>query len=309
MFYNVENWFDSYVDTTRQYNEFSPEGNRHWTYSRYTDKKHNVYKVITAVGSGELPAIVAFAEVENRWVLEDLVGTTPLKNFNYNVVHYESGDDRGIDVGLIYLEDDFTVCFSTPVSIPASGGTTLQTRDILYVKGTLLSDTLHLLINHWPSRYGGLLETDPLRVAAAETLKSITDSISKAQANSAILVMGDFNDNPGDQSLRLLTDSDKHPLYPIPSSATNTQVEGSLKYQGKWEQFDQFLVSEGLRENLSSAWVCSNEAVVFDADFLLEKDEKHLGLKPFRTYSGFRYHGGFSDHLPIFVDLYAIDPK
>jgi endonuclease/exonuclease/phosphatase family metal-dependent hydrolase len=184
-----------------------------------------------------------------------------------------------------------------------------RTRDILYVKGLLGNDSLHLFINHWPSRYGGLLETNDIRLAAAKRLKAVTDSICHIQPSSAVLVMGDFNDNPSDESIQYLTRNEQCPLLSIQASTTHEQVKGTLKYRGNWELFDQVLVSEGMSNGCSGIAIVNEKAHIFSPDFLLKKDERYLGVKPLRTYEGFNYTNGFSDHLPIFVDIYHHKPK
>lgn len=305
VFYNAENYFDPLKDTAREYNEFVAEGVRHWTWNRYEEKRNKIYKVITAVGEGDPASIVAFAEIENRMVLEDLLEKTPLKSQNYQIIHFESEDKRGIDVGLIFLEDRFHPVYAASIPVLYARDADFRTRDILYVKGLLGPDSLHIFINHWPSRYGGLLETKDLRFAAAKTLKSVTDSICRVQPLSAILVMGDFNDNPSDESINLLTDHDPCPLLNLSAVAANRQVNGTMKYRGNWESFDQVLISEGIRNGLSGIEIDGGGAHIFSPDFLLKTDDKYLGVKPMRTYEGYKYMDGFSDHLPIFIDLYS----
>ncbi len=204
VFYNVENFFDPYPDSTIDYNEFVPDGDRHWNHSRYKTKRNQVYKVITAIGGWKLPALVAFAEIENRFVLDDLLKNTPLWNDDYQVVHFESIDHRGIDVGLIYNEKQVELIDAKPIRYRNIDGTALATRDILYAKFLLSDDTVHLLINHWPSRYGGTLQTASLRKLAATVLRKKVDSICGAVYQPKILIMGDFNDDPEDESIRFL---------------------------------------------------------------------------------------------------------
>lgn len=304
VFYNVENYFDTFEDSTNTYNEFTPEGDRHWTYSRYHQKRNRIYKVITALGRWESAAIVAFAELENRFVLEDLIDNTPLKNYNYQVVHHESGDHRGIDVGLIYDPDKVTLLSSRPIRLLTDDDSEIETRDILYAKCLIAEDTLHLFINHWPSRYGGMLQSAPLRKLAAKSLKAVSDSICIADKNPNILIMGDFNDDPDDESIQILTNHEEGcRLYNLALFASNTQVKGTLKYQADWNTFDQVIISANMLTNANSMAVQNGTGYIFDAAFLLEPDEKHLGIKPKRTYIGYRYNGGFSDHLPVFVDI------
>ncbi|NOX84518.1 MAG: hypothetical protein GXO86_00905 [Chlorobi bacterium] len=204
-FYNVENFFDPFPDTTMDYNEFTPDGDRHWTRERYHSKQQHIFKVIAALGEWEPVTLMGFAEIENRLVLEELIDNTPLKNDHYKVVHFESHDHRGIDVGAIYLPDRLTLLHAHPISLKSKNDSIMRTRDILYMKFLMGGDTLHVFFNHWPSRYGGLLETKPLRHLAAAVLKSACDSICGIVRNPNILIMGDFNDDPTDESIRYLT--------------------------------------------------------------------------------------------------------
>ncbi len=304
-FYNVENYFDPFVDSTTSYNEFTPDGVRHWTFSRYKLKRNQIYKVITALGGWQSPSIVGFAELENRFVLEDLVENTPLKNDNYQVIHFESIDHRGIDAGLIYNPAEVEILFAKPIRLYREDGSAFTTRDILYAKFLIAADTLHLFINHWPSRYGGLLQTDPLRKLASKKLKQVTDSVCRVVKNPNILIMGDFNDDPEDESIQFLTaPNDQCQLQNLDLVPTDFPVEGTLKYRSDWNTFDQVIASEFLLQNSNGLKIENKHAKLFSASFLLEEDQKHLGIKPKRTYIGYTYHGGFSDHLPVFVDIY-----
>jgi len=309
MFYNVENYFDPFVDSLSSYNEFVPDGMRHWTYSRYIDKRNKIYKVITGLGGWQYPTIVAFAEIENRFVLEDLIASTPLKNAGYEIIHFESKDERGIDVGMIYLADHFKPLHAQIIPIIFENDTADKTRDILYVKGYLGSNSLHLFINHWPSRYGGLMASSPLRLTASKTLIRVCDSVCISDANAKVLIMGDFNDDRENESLKLLEDGSVCGLQILQMESKNKDVKGTLKYQGNWDVFDNIIVSGALLNSNSGLSLAGNSGHVFDAPFLLESDERHLGVKPFRTYTGYKYNEGFSDHLPVFVDIYTHKSK
>jgi hypothetical protein len=305
----VENFFDIDEDTLSGYNEFTPYGERHWTWDRFKQKRIQLYKVLTAIGEGVPVTIAAFAEIENRAVLESLISKTPLESMGYGIMHYDSPDDRGIDVGMIYLKEKFNPLCSNKIPIKHHSDSSFNTRDILYVKGLLGSDTLHLFFNHWPSRYGGLLETRDLRMLASEVLQKHTDSLCKAAVAPAILVAGDFNDNPDDASMLLLTDEEPCQLHQLDFAFGNKQVKGTLKYKGRWERFDQFLVNSGIYHTTAAFGLGGKSTVVFSPEYLLIEDEKYGGVKPYRTYEGYRYFGGFSDHLPIFIDLYPTDQQ
>ena len=304
-FYNVENFFDPVKDTTTSYNEFSPGGDHHWTYSRYRRKERNIYKALAALGGWKGLSIIGLAEIENRKVLSDLIQNTPLHLENYRIIHYDSPDFRGIDVALLYRPKDFTPYFSKPIHISDPTDSTFRTRDILYVKGLLMNDTIHLFINHWTSRYGGLMKTIPKRILEANLLMHQVDSIYKTNRNAKIFVMGDFNENPNDQGVKTLTKrlQDSCVLVRVPSSPLFGNAKGTIKDGPEWSTFDQLYISKNVNIKGSALFVKDESFHIFDAGFLLEKDKKYLGNKPDRSYVGFKYHGGYSDHLPVFFDI------
>lgn len=308
MFYNVENLFDIDNDPTTIDEEFLPNGDRFWNNHKFYLKLKRIFQVIMAAGQGELPVVIGLCEIENQTVLELLLHTTPLAKMGYKIVHKESPDRRGIDVALLYREDLFDPINYKTFPVINPNDTEFKTRDILYVKGKIANDTLHFFINHWPSKYGGLMETIPLRALAAKTLRTNIDSLFTLNSNSKIIAMGDFNDSPFDESiskeLMALTHFDSISLsslynlaYPLAEIG-----RGSNKYQGKWELIDQIIVSGALLQpkGLSTS---TNSFHIFSPPFLLEPDKNFLGEKPFRTYVGFKYNNGFSDHLPVLLHL------
>lgn len=302
MFYNVENYFDANYDSSRTYNEFTPNGDLHWTNSKYIKKRNNIYKVIKAVGGWRPVTLIGLAEIENEFVISDLIRSTPLAKEGYKYVHYESDDFRGIDVALIYRNESFSLLHSARVVIRDPENPDFTTRDMLYVVGLLGADTLHVIVNHWTSRYRGYLESEPLRMLASRKLKSLTDSICAGNENANIILMGDFNDNPENKSIQLLTNPTVCRLDNLELISSNSAVTGTLKYRSNWLDFDQVLVTNSLLVG-TNGLRCSPHAQIFDADFLLEPDINYLGLKTNRTNIGFKYHGGFSDHLPIYLDI------
>lgn len=304
VFYNVENFFDPYFDSTRVYNEFTQEGNLHWTYKKYEKKRKDLYKTLTAIGEWKPLTIVGLAEIENFLVLYELIEKTPLKYGHYKIVHFESEDFRGIETGVLYNTDLFNLIQSSRIKIRTEKDTSFKTRDIIYLKGLLGEDTLHLFYNHWTSRYRGLLESKDYRMLAARTLKQFTDSICDAVPGANILIMGDFNDSPTDESIQYLVNNGTCHFSPLQFSNRNKDVKGTLKHHANWSYFDQAIVSEAMVAGSNGLRVADSTVHIFDADFLLTKDEKYLGLKPFRTNIGFKYNGGISDHLPVFVDVY-----
>lgn len=310
MFYNTENLFDSFDDSLTQDEEFTPTGARHWTWEKMNQKINGIYKTIIAVGEWEPPVFVGMCEIENGYLLYRLTHETPLLKFDYGIVHRESPDPRGIDVGLLYRKDLFHIQESKFFKVVFPGEPNRKTREILYVSGVLAGiDTIHLFINHWPSKYGGELESNAGRFAAANTLKQKVDSIKIFYPNARILIMGDFNDEPESAPLVdglkvcLNTNTNCPSGLVSISSVLKAEGQGSYKYQGVWGMIDQIIVSESLLDRKRKVYTSPENASVFRADFLLEPDDAYIGDKPFRTFVGYKYHGGFSDHLPVFIDL------
>jgi len=310
MFYNVENLFDIYDDSLTRDEEFTPDGERRWSNRRFYNKLNNIYKVIMAVGQWEPPAIIGLCEIENRFVLEKLIYETPLKNFGYKIIHYDSPDRRGIDVALLYREGCFIPFHHEPVQVIFPHDTARKTRDILYVKGLLFDkEMVHIFVNHWPSRFGGYMASKTSRETAARTLKHKTDSLFTINPNLNILIMGDFNDNPSDESLNVVLkagnpekNASNGELYNLMKLFTDRNL-GTLKYREGWDIFDQFIVSGNLLQSESNVRIKDFRAEIFSTDFLLEDDKTFFGKKLFRTYNGFKYTGGYSDHLPVYLDI------
>jgi predicted extracellular nuclease len=312
VFYNLENLYDPYDDTTTLDDEFTSKGAKRWTYSKFIVKLEHLSKTFLAIGGWDPPAMIGVCEIENRYVLNKLIYDTPLKKFKYRFVHYNSTDVRGIDVAFLYRPDRFRLLFSRNISIRFPSDSILRTRDILYIKGILFQkDTLNIFINHWPSRRGGFTESVPKRLLVAKTLRSCLDSLQQKHPAASILIMGDFNDDPDQPSIRdvlgaraftLLTKVDSLVNLMLPKM--NHPGTGTHKFQGKWAILDQFIVSGALLLNHKGLHTSMESANIFSQGFLLEEDERALGVKPSRTYSGPRYLGGFSDHLPVYLDLW-----
>ncbi len=310
--YNVENLFDYENDTLTADDEFTPRGTRAWNYEKYQRKLARIAKVIAAIGGGQPPFLVGLCEIENEKVLTDLTRRSPLKMMNYSFVHFNSPDRRGIDTGLLYQRTLFRPFHSEPIAVRFPENPTSTTRDILYVAGTFLgSDTLHVFVCHFPSRLGGELESEHKRCAAAATLKAKADSISVASSNAKIVIMGDFNDYPHNRSLREVLNAQtpdsanltSNGLYNLMTRFADEPNMGTHKHQSEWGVLDHIIVSGALLLSENQLATTAEGAEIFRPDFLLENDEKHLNQKPFRTYVGFRYNNGFSDHLPIFLNL------
>lgn len=314
MFYNVENLFHPSNDSLKNDDEFTEEGTRFWTYKRYSDKLSKVGKTIIAVGEWEPPAIVGLCEIENIQCLNDLVYDSPLARYGYKIIHFESGDNRGIDVAMLYRPEWVQPIFQRAIILDF-GEDSRPTRDILYTQFlTTTADTLHVYVNHWPSRYGGQLATAPKRDFAATTLRAQYDSLLAINSNASIVAMGDFNDHPDDNSMLNILRAKKDSTSLTPGDLVNLIwqyefVKGTHKYQHEWGILDQFIVTRAMINGSGKLSTTFNSADIFEADFLLETEKDGVGKLPFRTYVGFTYHGGYSDHLPIYLDLYFSQKK
>lgn len=311
VFYNVENLFDTFDDPLTNDDEFLPEAGRRWDNKRFYKKLNNICRVIIGIGEWSPPGIIGLCEIENRFVLNQLVTKTPLSKFNYQVIHFESQDYRGIDVAMLYRPIAFKPDTSFGVSLNFPFDEASRTRDILYVKGRPVNgDTLHIFVNHWPSRYGGYLETKPKREYAAEVLRRKVDSLIRIEPSCRIIIMGDFNDNPTDESLSKILDAQPQGSEKGDNDLVNLMFPfikgnrtGTLKFRESWDVFDQIIVTRSLLDVSGTTCIDPPEATIFDAEFLLEEDLRWGGLRPFRTYNGFSYLGGYSDHLPVFINL------
>ena len=303
-FWNFENFFDPFVDSTRVYNEFTENGGQHWTKSRFYKKRNNMYKAILAISENEPLAVLGIAEIENRYVLHSLFDLTPLKKHKYRFIHYEGDDKRGIDVAMAYCIDKLQLIYTEPVKVRNPGNKDYRTRDILYAKFyDRRGDTIHVFVNHWPSRYGGERETVKLRALAAKTLRHKVDSlVFLNQTIPKIIIMGDFNDTPDDPSIKEILCRDEL-LVNLFTDVRKLGFDGTLKHQYSWQVFDQIIVSKSLTDNEKGLLYKNNSAQIFHGDFLFEKDESFGGVKLFRTYVGPKYFGGYSDHLPVCIDL------
>jgi len=309
VFWNVENLYDTYDDTTKLDNEFTPGGTMRWNYKRFRNKLDHVAKTLLAAGQWDAPGIIGLCEVENRYVMNKLIYDSPLKSFGYRMIHHESPDLRGIDVALLYRAKVFRVINSRPYRISFPFDTSARTREILFVQGEVPGhDTLNLLINHWPSRRGGYAVSQPRRDYVATVLRKIIDSLLAINTRSAILVMGDFNDEPTSASIMNTLHAVPPDSLNSPSGLVNLMYplcgrQGSHRYKGIWSLLDQFMISKSLFAGPGRLRYIPASVKIFREGFLLKDDAKYFGSKPFRTYNGLRYEGGFSDHLPVCLDL------
>ena len=302
MFWNVENYFDTYDNPSTKDEEFTPQGENHWSWKRFEKKRDDIAKTILLAADeyGEYPALIGLCEIENSFVLEELTENTPLARAGYTFIHKDSPDSRGIDVALLYREEMFTPLEEHYIA------SSFPTRDILYTKGVLNGlDTVHIFVNHWPSKRGGEGNSSTKRMLVSHRARQATDSILQKNPSANIIHMGDFNDT-----------WDSKPLANLDQLVNLSQYaegnEGSYKYKESWSTIDQFLVSENLIKRkgtktgkFSPQWIwCEKEMEIFAPEHLLCEDDKYLGAKLRRTYNGPRYIGGISDHLPIILKLH-----
>lgn len=291
---NCENLFDCRHDSLKNDTEFLPDGSYHWTRTRYWRKLDRVGQTIIACGvkgqSWQLPDMVALCEVENDSVLHDLTRRSLLRNARYDYVMTCSPDERGIDVALVYSPFSFRLIRSHSVRVEPIKDMR-PTRDILYASGVIASgDTLHVIVAHLPSRRGGERHSRPFRMAAADRVAAVVDSVYNVSKDAKIIIAGDFNDYANSASVRMLCGKR---LKDISAEATGRNgAKGTYRYQGEWGSLDHILVSESLARNVVHCYIN-------DAPFLVEPDEKYGGVKPRRNYLGPRYQNGFSDHLPL----------
>jgi len=311
MFYNVENLFDTLDDPDKEDDEFTPEGSRRWTNRRYYSKLNNLAKVITSIGEWDIPALVGMCEVENDKVLKDLTAYSPLKKSQYRYIVTESEDARGIDVALLYQRDRFKYLYHDCLRLNFPNNPNKRTRDILHVTGQIITgDTLDVFVCHFPSRRGGELESEPDRVYAASVVREKVDSLTLVRERANILIMGDFNDEPTNKSISVTMNAGGVPngndLYNLFYSVQKKSRVGSYKFREQWNFLDQMIVSGNLLDESCSFRVLPETATIFQKAFLLTDDVTNGGKRPLKTFHGYKYEGGHSDHLPIYVDFVII---
>jgi hypothetical protein len=312
MTYNVENLFDTQHDSLKNDKEYLPNSELRWTNDRFYEKLHEVMQVIVGLGEDNLPLLVGLCEVENDFVLKAMTQFDPYDQLGYDYVHYEGPDVRGIDVALLYQKDKFTPLASRPIPVHLPNGQ--SGRDLLYTCGTLSDSTfLHIIQVHFPSRREGALASEPNREAAAKTVRKVVDEIQMVDSQAAIIIMGDFNDNPSDKvptttlSALPYTSGSFEDLklynlcwdgYPF----ENREI-GSYFHDGEWDMLDQIIVSGALLNGNLSVRVMP-EAEVYHPKWISKRDKRTGEMIPKRTYVGPFYQGGVSDHFPVFMEIF-----
>ncbi len=310
-FYNLENLFDTINQPGVRDGEFTPQGSKHWNSKKYWHKEKHMAKVISEMGTKynpDGPAILGVSEVENRSVLEDLISQPSIKDRNYHIIHYDSPDHRGIDVAMLYNPKYFKPYKTSSHRLYIEQLKDFRTRDQLLVDGVLVGgDTIHIIVNHWPSRYGGEKRSRWLRNAAADLSKKIADSIFAENPDARIIMMGDLNDDPVNESVlkhfgakgkikKVKQGEFFNPMYSFYKKGL-----GSLAYRDSWNMFDQIMVSKALLGNDYSHYKFF-KAEIFRKPYLVNKEGRFKGY-PYRTFVGNTWQGGYSDHLPVFIVL------
>lgn len=308
VFYNVENLFDTFDDKSLLGNEeFTPEGNKEWNEDKYQQKLNRLAEALLLI-NGSTPLAFGMAEIENRKVVEDLIKTELLSQKNYRIVHFNSEDRRGMDCAFVYDAGFIQADLETRLIIEVEDEPYFRTRDIIYVKSRLINEhVVHFFVNHWPSRREGISESESRRKAAAKTLRKEIDKILQIDKDANIIVMGDFNDTPENYSIRnILRAKGQHEQ--TPGDLINLLIEeqkngqGTTVHQREWDVFDQLIVSQGLLQGQSGLEIHGQNAFIArNKQFLFTYPDG--GQKPSATYGGDTYHGGYSDHLPVFLNL------
>jgi predicted extracellular nuclease len=298
-FYNVENLFDTTDDPAIDDAEFLPEGSYQWTEERYQIKLNNMSKVIASMRVD----VLGLGEIENRKVLEDLVQHPNLAAYRYQIVHFNMRDERGIDVALLYRPAVFKPFVTNLIPIVDPAEPAFKTREILWVKGLCMGDTVHVAVNHWPSRRGG---KEDKRLIAGQTLRNAVDSVLTINPAANLVLVGDLNDDPNNKSIKkiLLASDDpqkRNTLYNT-SEPTFKKGYGTLAYNGVWNLFDQIIISSSLSDKKGIDYV-EDSFSVFAMKWMQESSGKYQGM-PMRTYRGGHFNPeGYSDHFPVFIIL------
>lgn len=309
-FYNCENLYDTIDQAGVDDTEFTPNGPTNFTSERYFHKIHNLSTVISQIGDEfQLggPVLMGLSEIENANVLNDLINSDIMKPLNYSFVHFDGPDRRGVDVALLYRKEHFVVTNSSSVRLTIAGKPDFLSRDQLVVSGLLDGDLIHIIVNHWPSKRGGEKRSAPLRAAAADLTRHLSDSLNAIYPNAKIVIMGDLNDDPIESSLTKHLKAKSDTLNMVSTDLYNPMYKmyynqglGTTAYRDSWNLFDQIIISEGLL-NANKGYKFYS-AKIFNRPFLLQKDDRFAGY-PLRTYVGTTWMGGYSDHFPVYTFL------
>lgn len=317
-FYNLENFFDTIDDPNTFDDDRTPNGKDHWGDKKFHQKLLNISQVLSEIGSEtnpNLPAVIGVCEVENKLVLDSLVNSQLLKPHHYGVVHFDSPDERGVDVALLYRKAVFRPLNSKAHKLllyeADQPGKRDYTRDQLVVTGLLDGEEISFIVNHWPSRGGGELKSSYKREKAAFLNKRIIDSLRRENMDARIISMGDFNDDPTNKSFKKVLETkssaenlEEKDLY-NPMEKMLKSGKGSLAYRDSWNLFDQFFMTSNFITKNESGFQFY-KASIFTAPYLITQSGQFRGY-PYRTYGYSGYEGGYSDHFPVY--LYLIRKK
>lgn len=326
-FYNLENLFHPSDDPLKFDDDRTPEGADQWTYDKYQAKLNNMAHAIAEIGPNTA-SIVGLCELENRQVLQDLLSQEALNTIDFGIIHYESPDLRGVDVGLIYRKSHFNPRRTVSISVPLydeKKDKPLWTRDQLLVEGDLMGKPIYFMVNHWPSRSGGKQRSEAKRMSAAKVTKRITDSLLRLNPQSQIVIMGDFNDNPDDPSIQKVIQSSTERSWSPTRNNTQSHSEedseesselsnnffnpmakmyaagiGSLAFRDQWFLFDQIILTHNFSSKKSNWRIKS--AAIHKASYLVTQSGRFKGY-PFRSMQGSHFTGGYSDHFPVYITL------
>ena len=314
VFYNFENLFDTIDDPGVNDTEFTPEGPKKWNAYKYAKKIGNLERVLFDIASadGDFPIVIGVSEVENRSVMEDVIATPKLSKGNYRIVHYDSPDLRGIDVGFYYRPDVFKLEGSAAIPFRMPDMPDFRTRDFVTMWGTIEDEPFFFLVSHWPSRLGGQAASASKRMAAAEQVRAIVDSVQRADPATKVVVMGDLNDDATDDSIveglnakGKIKEVGKGDMF-NPFIALLKAGYGSLAYRDDWNLFDNIIVSDNLATGstgelkIRPVGDTKFYGGIFRRPYMIQKEGQYKGY-PLRTFVGNNFQGGFSDHLPAYI--------
>lgn len=315
VFYNLENFFDTINDPETRDEEFTPEGSRKWNTVKYNKKLHNMERVLFDIASVQktYPAVIGVSEVETRGVLEDIVSTPKLAPANYRIVHYDSPDRRGVDVGFLYRSDIFKLEGSAEIPFKMPGQPNFLTRGFVTMWGTIDDEPFFFLVSHWPSRLGGKEASSPKREAAGRAIRLIKDSVLRNNPSTKVVIMGDLNDDATDKSIvdpdclgakakvkDLHTGDFYNPFIDVLKAGM-----GTLAYQDSWNLFDNIIVSENLVNDKEGLRLKKSDGskyngYIFRRPYMVQQSGQYRGY-PLRTFVGTNFQDGFSDHFPVYI--------
>ncbi len=311
--FNTENFFDYEHDSLKNDEMFLPGSLKNWTRKRFWTKMQNISKEIISLGKDAPADLVALTEVENDSVMTCLTQRALLRRAGYRYIMTNSEDHRGIDVALLYQPGTFRPLSHNSIRVDFKELPKIRTRDILYVQGVVYTgDTLHVFVCHLSSKLGGRKATERYRMVEAHTIRTHVDSIFDQTADAKIIILGDFNETDAEDAIAIglkVQRADReniltNQLYNLSYIPENEyHIRGTYKYNDTWEFIDHIIVSGSLLNPENTISTSPESFHVHTPKFILQKDEKYKGCKPFKTYNGYKYLGGFSDHLPIYIDL------